>query len=86
MEIDYAQIPEHTLYGIHQYIEHHIPPGHFLEAVFSNDLREAFGRADEENIAAMFHIVAYLYNKVPGNCWGSPEKVRQWLKQKGDSL
>lgn len=62
------------------YAMHGIPTGSFLLAVLENDLMEAFGRADEENIRAMFHIVAYVYNEMPRTCWGTPEKVREWLE------
>lgn len=30
------------------------------------------------------YVVAYLYNEVRGDCWGSPEKVREWLASRED--
>ena len=75
-------VPEHTLPAILRYINDHIEPGGFLVAVLSNDLKESFARADIENREALFNIVAYLYNEAPENCWGSPEKVKAWLKNK----
>ncbi len=57
------------------------PTGGFLEAVISNDLKEAIGRADDEALENIPHIVAYLYNDVPGNCWGSEAKYKAWLKR-----
>lgn len=74
-----APIPDATLQGIRLYVEAGVPPGDFLMAVLQNDLKEAFGRADEYNTRAMHSIVQYLYNHVPEVCWGSPEKVKQWL-------
>jgi len=68
--------------GIDKYVRDHCPPGSFLTAVLSNDLRESFARADEENIRDMFEIVSYCYNKIPMTCWGSPEVVEAWLKQR----
>jgi len=56
------------------------PVGGFLSAVLSNNLSEAVGRADLENLWAIPAIVAYLYNEVPGACWGSPAKVKAWPK------
>lgn len=53
-------------------------PGEFLQAVLRNDLREAVGRADEENLANLPAYIGYLYNESPGPCWGSPEKVAAW--------
>ena len=65
--------------GIDRYVKDHCPPGSFLRAVLENDLKESFGRADEDNIRDMFEIVSYCYNEIPIACWGSPEKVKQWL-------
>jgi len=75
-------IPEHMHFGITAYIVHGIPPGHFLEAVLSNNLREAAARADSENQAALFQWVNWLYNEAPSQCWGSPEKVTKWIESK----
>lgn len=66
--------------GIDRYVEDRCPPGSFLTAVLSNDLKESFGRADEENIRDMFEIVSYCYNEIPFDCWGSPERVKHWLE------
>lgn len=61
------------------YILRGVPVGSFLEAVISNDLREAMGRADEGSRANLFGLVRYLHNEVPGGCWGSPERHREWM-------
>ena len=74
-------VPEHILPGLQRYVEHHIEPGGFLRAVLENDLKEAFGRADEEARLGMFHIVCWLYNIAPSDCWGSPAKVKAWLRE-----
>ena len=74
-----AKVPAHTLPGLRLYVEQHIEPGSFLRAVLENNLREAFGRADHINRYALFDIVAYCYNEIPSECWGSPEKVEEWL-------
>ena len=73
--------PPQIIDGIRRYVDERIPPGGFLTAVLENDLKEAFGRADDGNIAAMFGIVAYCYNEIPGVCWGSPERVKAWLTE-----
>lgn len=68
--------------SIRAYADEGRPTGGFLRAVLSNDLKEAFGRADEENQAAMLEIVQYCYNEIPSVCWGSPEAVTSWLERK----
>ncbi len=74
-------IPEHMHNGVVLYILHRIDPGHFMVALMSNDLKEAFGRADQDNIAAMFNWVKWFYNEAPNQCWGSAGNVRNWLSQ-----
>lgn len=70
---------EHIKESLKRYVENKIPTGGFLEAVLSNDLVGAIGRADSENINRLPEIVRYVYNALPPNCWGSREKVVQWL-------
>jgi hypothetical protein len=71
-------IPDRMMGGIRRWIEHRVPPGDFLMAVLRNDLQEACGRADDENLRNIPAYVAYLYNEAPRECWGSPEKVAIW--------
>ena len=54
--------------------------GDFLTAVLSNDLCEAFGRADTQNQEALGHIVAFVYSRVPRAAWGSKERMAAWYK------
>lgn len=79
-------IPGTIKQSLDRYIQYHIPTGGFLEAVLSNDLKEAFGRADKENRIALFEIVKYCYNELPSDCWGSPEKVDAWLAERHTDL
>jgi hypothetical protein len=72
-------IPEHMKASLTGYIERGVPVGDFLTAVLENNLSEACGRADDENLANLPAYVAYLYNEAPSQCHGSPEKVRAWL-------
>ena len=77
--MNYSSIKPDTIEGILRYVNDRVPPGDFLEAVLENDLRESFERADDDNIRSMFEIVQFVYNEIPARCWGSPEKVRDWL-------
>jgi hypothetical protein len=65
--------------AIDRYAKEHEPVSSFLQAVFENNLREAFSRADEANTRDMAEIVSYVYNEVPATAWGSPAKVTAWL-------
>ncbi len=78
---DPNRIPEGMRDGIKSYVEHGLQPGSCLRAILENDLRGAFERADHGTTRAMGAIVSYLYNHVPGSCWGSPERVTRWIER-----
>jgi hypothetical protein len=65
---------------IDRYVKEGIPTGDFLYAVLSNDLMEAFGRADEDNRRDLFEICQYIYNETPAICHGSKERINEWIK------
>ncbi len=72
-------IPQHTQYQIDEYVKGKVPPGNFLYAVLTNNLAETVCRADETNLRFIKDIVLYVYNNIPSVCWGTPEKVEEWL-------
>ena len=73
------RIPDRMVPGIERYINDHIRPGRFLQAVICNDLKESFGRADDENFENIAAYVAFFYNEAPGDCWGSKQKMESWI-------
>ena len=66
--------------ALDRYAQDRCPTGGFLRAVLENDLMEAIGSADEGNLMCLHEICSYVYNHIPFNCHGSPEKVQAWLK------
>jgi hypothetical protein len=70
--------------SIHAYLRG-LPTGDFLRAVLENNLEQAISRADDINIHALPHIVAYVRECVPSIAWGSSEKVNRWLSKDRDS-
>ena len=72
-------IPERMGDAILRYVREHIQPGDFLSAVICNDLKEACGRADDENLQNLPAYVAWFYNCAPIQCWGSYEQMKEWL-------
>ncbi len=72
-------IRENMMESIKAYVEEGRPVGNFLQAVICNDLKEAVGRADDENIQNIPAFVAYFYTETPMACWGSFEKMQDWL-------
>ena len=79
-----SHIPERMHGGIIRYIVNHISPGDFLTAVITNDLREAFDRADDENIIILKRYVCWFYDCAPTSCWGSKEDMAYWLSRRSD--
>ncbi len=82
-KIDFSyggEIPDYMREGLRQWVMFGRTPGHFLTAVLKNDLREACVRADDTNVALLLTYVRFLYNEVPGTCWGSKDHVTSWLR------
>lgn len=80
--IDYATIPPRVREALDQHAQEHRPTGDFTTAVLENNLMEAVGRADNNSLAALPSIVAYVYNELPGGCHGSPAKVKAWRERR----
>jgi hypothetical protein len=68
--------------GLTRYIEEGIPPGDFLTAVLCNDLMDAIGKADSENIRNLPAYAAYLYNKAPIGSYGSRKAFKAHMARK----
>lgn len=77
--LNYQKAPNHLGAALQRYIEQRTPLGGFMTAVVENNLREACAMADHVNQHQLWDIVNWLYNEAPSQCWGSPEKVKQWL-------
>ena len=84
-EINYERLPEGLQGGVQRYIEDGIRPGSFLQSVISNYLMGAVCKADDINRGRMVDIVKFFYNEAPMSCWGSKEKMEQWIKEGGMS-
>lgn len=72
-------VPEHMRAGLVAYVEQRAPVGGFLTAVITNDLKEAVGRADGDNICQLPAFVNFFYNHAPSPCWGSKKRMDAWL-------
>ncbi len=75
-------LPDHLRESLNAYIEQGRPTGGFLQACIENDMKEAFGRADENNLLIIPAIVGYLYNEAPQGCWGYKGAFTAWLEKK----
>ena len=78
-----AGVPDHIKDSIARYVERGIRGGSCLDAIFSNNLFRAFGRADLEVRLSMYQIVGFSHNHVPSSCHGSEKAVESWVKLGG---
>lgn len=79
-EFNGHRIPSRMMHAIKAYVERGEVPGDFLQAVICNDLKEAVGRADYENLRNLPAFVGYFYNEAPADCWGSRAKMQAWVE------
>lgn len=77
------KIPYAIRSSLDRYALTHVETGGFLRAVLENDLEGALARADLESFQSLKDIVLYVHNELPGNCYGSPERVTWWLADRG---
>jgi len=76
-------IPERMWGGLLRYLIVGVPPGDFLAAVIRNDLKDAVGRADDENVRLLAEYVRIFYNYTPRQAWGSKENMDSWISTGG---
>ena len=81
--LERAPIPDHMKPGIVRYVIRGVAPGHFLQAVFKNDLMAALQRADDTNKRLLWEYGNILYNYTPVGCYGSDEKFKAWVEAGG---
>ena len=72
--------PLEVVESIQRYVVNKVEPGSFVMAVLTNSLCQAVFNSDMTNIEKLKAICMYMYWKIPGNCWGSTEKVKKWLE------
>ena len=77
-----VKVPEHTLDALRRYVLDGLEPGGFLQAVLTNDLMEACGRADVENSLCLPHIATFIYNCTPSHSHGSRDRYEAWIQEK----
>lgn len=77
---------QQTKLSLDNYVINGWEPGEFLVSVLENDLMGALGKADIENRRDIFEICQYVYNELPADSHGSPDRVRAWLNRDPDKI
>ena len=72
-------IPDRMVNAIDRYVTNCVPVGDFLQAVLTNNLKEAALRADDVNVKLLYPYILLIYNHIPGVCWGNEKKYKEWL-------
>lgn len=81
LSVDYSGLSEHIRDGFFRYVEQRIPTGSGLQRLLENrGAIETWGGLDVDCQRDFDAIIKWIYNKAPGECWGSPEAVREWLR------
>lgn len=78
-------IPHRLNAPLFRYVQERIPTGGFLRACLENDLLRASCAADDINAGILRDIMRHIANELPGECWGSREKVKEWLAGRGEA-
>jgi hypothetical protein len=79
---EYSAIPERMQEALKRYVIERLRPGDFLTAVIMNDLRNAVGYADDDNLPLLPLYVRWFHNIAPSRCHGSPAAFVAWLENK----
>lgn len=73
-------LPEWTHSELLDYIHRGQFCGSFLEAILSNDLREAVNRCMQHEMDSIPRFVIFLTNYAPAGCWGSSDSYNNWRR------
>lgn len=77
------EVPDYMLPGLARWIMWGIYPGGFMQAVIRNDLKDAAGRADENNQRRFGNWVIVMVNYVPSEAQGSEQAMFSWNARGG---
>ena len=74
--------PPNIVESLERFRDDGVPTGDFLTAVLENDLMEAILRADHDNMLALPHICAWVYEYLPRNIYGCRELIHKHFTSK----
>jgi hypothetical protein len=77
-EVNYVRLPAGAE-AMRRYIEEGVDPGSGLTAILENDLR-AIVMVDDDMLLVLPSLYRWLVNYAPSLAWGSPQKVREWMR------
>lgn len=78
----YSNVSTETLEKLIAYGRDHEYVDGFLYQCLKNDFVGAATAADGGHKKCLPEIALFIYNQLPSHCWGSAEKVEDWLSRK----
>jgi hypothetical protein len=79
----HPEVPLNVIDSLYNYAVDGRPTGGFLRAVLSNDLRDALGRGDPQNLRTLPAIIRLVYNELPSESHGDEDSIDAWVKRGG---
>lgn len=77
-------VPMHLRDGFTRYVVQGIPTGSGMRSILEDrPLSDVLPHLDETAEQHVGSIYRFLYNAAPGECFGSPEKVKAWIARGG---
>lgn len=64
-----------------RYVDWHVRPGSFLQAMIAHDTEDAASRADPDSKRGMDAVAKWLQQNAPAECQGSRDAIEKWVKQ-----
>lgn len=77
------QVPDHLWLPITRFVEQGLRTDVCVNAIFTNDLRNAIAFADTQTLIALRPTVLFIYRHLPHDCQGSACAVKDWSERGG---
>lgn len=74
-----AKLPDETIAALELYRTKGLPPGEFLQAILSNDLKRAVSEGLSDERETIAQVVAWAHGNLPTQAWGSEGAVEEWI-------
>ena len=81
--LDYSKLPEPFKEEVRKYVEEGIETGSFLKYILENDLFRTMMFAHLDNQECIKDVVLWIWNQLPSETYGTPDKVNKWLSGDG---
>tara|TARA_Y100000401_G_scaffold115030_1_gene117998 strand:+ start:616 stop:897 length:282 start_codon:yes stop_codon:yes gene_type:complete len=81
--LDYRRLPKPFKEEMKKYVEEGIETGSSLKYILQNDLFKTMMYSDPDNQELIKDVVLWIWNQLPSETYGTPDKVDKWLSSDG---